>query len=201
MKTKMFKVGWLCLAWLAACSANEGGAKQVAGGQSGTDSEGSYSCVLDSPMVESIALDQAPAGVTCSPNSVFERFEGTQTFLCKEHDVSFTMSVTRGSSARRLTGKLYSDTGDSSPPTDCWAMSLDATVAIRSSDGRVDFERPSTLTVDHVCDSAVIEPALQVPEGKLRIELRDTELFVVFPATTTLPISVENCPRATLAMP
>lgn len=201
MKTKIVSVGWWCLVCLVACSASDGGAKQVAGGQSGTDSEGSYSCVLDSPTVESLALDQAPAGVSCSPNAAFDRFEGTRVFQCKEHNVTFTTSVTRGSSARRLTGKSYSDTGDSSPPTDCWVMSLDATVAVHSSDGRVDLERPSTLTVDHVCDSAVIEPAVQVPEGKLRLELREDELFVVFPPTTTLPVTVENCARATPTMP
>jgi hypothetical protein len=185
MQINKFSGGWSLLVCLVACSANEGGPKQVAGGQSGTDSQGAYTCVLDSPIVESIPLDQVPLGSVCSPNAEFEKLEGSQVFQCKEQEVAFTVNVTRGSSARRLTGKLYSDTDRAAPPTDCNAMSLDASLEIRASDSSVDFAGAATLTVDHLCSSATIAEKVQGAEGEFRFELNQENLFVVFPTLQT----------------
>jgi hypothetical protein len=141
--------------------------------------------VLDSPLVESVPLDQAPLGVMCSPNAEFEKLEGSQVFRCKEHNVEFTVNVTRGTGAWRLTGKQYSDTDPTLPPTDCNALSLDASLEIRASDGSVDFAGATTLTVDHLCSSAKIDDQVQGADGELRFELYQQDLFVVFPNLET----------------
>jgi hypothetical protein len=137
--------------------------------------------VLDNPIVESIPLEQVPLGSMCSPNAEFEKIEGSHVFSCKEHEVAFTVNVTRGSGARSLTGKLYSDTDPTAPPTDCNAMSLDASIEIRGSDSSVDFAGETTLTVDHLCSSAKIAEKVQGTEGEFRFEFYQENLFVVFP--------------------
>jgi len=172
---------------VAACSSKEE-LKQVAGGQSGTDSQGAYTCGLDSPGVEDAPLDQVPAGVSCSPNAEFALLEGKQSFVCKEHDVTFSTEVVRGAGARRLTGRLYSDTGDKGAPSPCYAMALDASVTIEASDGSVSAREPTTLTVDHLCNSAKIADAVQGRDGKVLFEFFQGGLFVIFPGGQT-----ENC--------
>ncbi|HYQ00617.1 MAG TPA: hypothetical protein VER96_18190 [Polyangiaceae bacterium] len=181
MQIKKLSGGWLWLVLFTACSSSEGGPKQVGGGQSGTDSQGAYTCQLDSPTVESIPVDTPPSGVSCSPNSEWAQLEGSRTFRCSEHDVSFTVNVARGLSARRLTGRLSSDTDPSAPPTDCYAMSLDSSVAIEASDDGVAYDGPTTLTVDHLCNSASVDARVQGSAGEYRFEFWQQDLFVTFP--------------------
>jgi uncharacterized membrane protein YgcG len=136
-------------------------------------------------VVETIPLDQSPVGVACSPDLLFARLEGDHSFDCKEHDVSFNVEVTRGSAARRLTGKLYSDTGGKGDPSPCYAMALDASVAILASDDSVSFQGPASLTVDHLCSTLEIAPKVQGSQGEVAFEFYLDDLFVIFPDHST----------------
>lgn len=154
----------------------------VAGGQSGTDSSGAYSCQLDDALETSIPLDEV--ALSCSPAQSLDAIEGTRRFLCEDSDTSFTIEVERGTSAALLTGKLFSDTDPDAPPTDCQALRVAATTTIVADDGSLSFSS-SHVTVDHLCESFSFDGKAGRRSGcedeELTFELLDdaTRLFVV----------------------
>ena len=172
---------------LAGCSASQSPegtreAEPVAGGQSGTDSFGAYSCELDDAVATSIPLDEVV--LSCSAAQSLDAIEVTRLFLCEDSDMSFTIDVERGTSAELLTGKLYSDTDPDAPPTDCQALRVAATTTIVADDGSVSFTS-SQVTVDHLCASFSFDGKalrqLGCANEELTFQLLDdaTRLFVV----------------------
>jgi hypothetical protein len=161
--------------------ANKG--DELAGGQSGSDSSGGYSCELEDAVETSLALDEV-IGLSCSAQHMLDVIEGSRSYECKVFGMTLSVTVERGTSARLVTGKRYSDTDTSSPPTDCVALHVDAATSIAASDGSLSLSS-SQVTVDHLCSSASIDGvAERTSEGTVRaltFALLDsaTRLFVI----------------------
>jgi hypothetical protein len=188
----------------------------LAGGQSGTESRAGYDCVLDEARVEGVPLDKKPSQIAVSPDQVFDLIEGTRAFSCSVPsarpqttdqeagtaadagssvdggsfaDVTVAVEIQRGSEARLLTGKLYSDTFQDDAPVDCYVLELDATVTLRSNGESVSRAVP--LRVDHLGATQEIQGSWQLAslaESKgLKFTFRHDarELFVVSPNWTT----------------
>jgi hypothetical protein len=204
-----FKSGFVFVLLATACSSDGGKGQGVAGGQSGTASEGGYSCSLEDAMVESVPLDQLPYGIKCSPNQAFDALEGTTSYFCKRSALSFTVSIERGSGARLLTGKTYSDTDSSAPPRACQELELDAQVVIQASDESLSFAGPALLRLDHLCSGTSINAPKNLDRFVLRSRPIDAGgppgLWVVFPksdgrfdedCTEVLPADATDANRA-----
>jgi hypothetical protein len=152
-----FRSGFVLMLLAAACSSEAGKGAGVAGGQSGTTSDGGYSCSVVDAAVENVPLDQLPYGIQCSPNQAFDALEGTTSYFCKESALTFSVSIERGSGARLLTGKTYSDTDPSAPPMACQELELDAQVVIQASDDSLSYAGPALLQLDHLCSTTSID--------------------------------------------
>jgi len=189
MNTVRYVVALSCI--VVGCSASQGPegpggtgveGEPVAGGQSGTDSSGGYWCDLEDAVETSIPLDEV--ALSCSPEQSLDAIEGTRLFLCAALGTSFTVDVRRGASASLLTGKLYSDTDSTTPPTDCAVLRVAATTTIVAGDGSLSFSS-SHVTVDHLCGSFSFEGKAQRRLGceheELTFALLDdaTRLFVI----------------------
>lgn len=170
MKAKHFTLfGALIL--LGACSSSSSGSsgdgepEDVAGGQSGTDGAGSYYCDLEPHTSADIPLDQSiPSFMSCTAEDAVGLLSTAQAFDCGELG-EVELSVGTATAAHQLTGKLYSDTGDPGPGTDCYSLEVDVPVHVAAQDGGVSFDA-SGFIVGHLCSDYELEGAATDSAGK-----------------------------------
>jgi hypothetical protein len=175
-------IGLLVIACSSSPSSN-GKTGDVAGGQSGTDSSGAYSCFLeDDASVESVDIDLNetwPSGglFGCSGQSAVATHQPAITYDCKELG-HLTVTVGSASSAQRLTGTTYSDTGDPGPGRSCYVLRIVAPIQITSEDGSISFDS-AAYTARYTCEDAEVEGTLLDAQGAhLSFVARRGELLV-----------------------
>ncbi len=157
-----FKPAWGALLGILATGC--GSDAPAAGGQSGTDADGGYSCSY--PIVEAtgeaVSLDET-VGNGRTANGDYAVVEGTFAFLCPDDEL-YEVSVRRGTAARRALGLL----NESTPDERCESLQLDAEVHLETESGAWDHDA-SFVTSDLLGTFWIGEPGLD-SEGR-RVEL------------------------------
>lgn len=159
-----------------ACSTSGGGVEggddmghapaepgKVAGGQSGNDGTGSYSCDLSEATVSDTPVDTIPEHGGCSPAEFVSRLSwATTTVLHQRQDPDhsvifdcggfgrFVVEVGPATSAQVFTGTSPSDTSEETPDVPCVAFVVEAAISVRSLDGAAPFAAHK-LETDHIC--------------------------------------------------
>lgn len=193
----------------AACSTSGGGRtedagssgshepsvpEQVAGGQSGSDSEGSGDCDLENATITDIPVDVKPMYVGCSPDEAVSRLSWKlmsdpselktgrddmkpAVFDC--HDFGrYVVEVEPATAARLRTGVRH---GDDAPSmgSPCGGLAIDALIHVRPFDGGDAFEAEGFET-DQSCWEASITAVRE--DG--------AELTIIGNIATMIPIEV-----------
>jgi hypothetical protein len=167
---------------LGACSSGSGSeqspggeSKEMAGGQSGTDGAGSYSCNLEHHTETDIPLDQSIHSFQpCSAEIAVSRLPSAAGFDCGALG-EFNLSVGAATAARELTGVMYNDTGDPGPGAPCYSLAVDVPIHITSTERNVPLDAPG-FVVGHLCDDFLIQTDSD--------DAGQQQRFVIFPRTS-----------------
>jgi hypothetical protein len=144
------------------------------GGQSGTDSEGAYTCSREgATRLASVPLDQEPEGISCAPATVLAAVSGTYEYDCRvsrairvaddelgnpqyiypnDPGPSVTLQMQPGAAAHLLAGVA---TGEDGRTSWCRLLDVDVSVSITGADGGIAVSAESAF-VDRFCATAGI---------------------------------------------
>jgi len=138
-------------------STESPGTELPQGGQSGTDSDGSYSCDYEgAPPLYQLPLYSVPEGYSCTPDLVLDSVTGTHTFECsvtgsmEVPGATLTVEIFQEGAIAQLLDAVSSVLGEDGIPRPCTLMSIGTNVNVYSPELSLSAA-PNQIIVDRFC--------------------------------------------------